>query len=85
MKLIVNHRGQQSLVVSKPDVAVLQKAHGLINLAATFFGLSNESRAEINGLIIDTVALGVKAVQGEQQMELFDKNAVDDEDDQPPA
>lgn len=84
MKLIVNHKGAQSLVVSKPDVAILQKARGLLNLAATHFGLSEETKGEIAGLFNDTIALGTKAV-GEQQQELFDKNAVDDEDDQPPA
>lgn len=83
MKLIVNHKGQQSLVVSKPDVAILQKAYGLINLAATFFDVPNETRGEIAALVTDTIALGTKDV-GVQQ-ELFDKNAVDDDDDQPPA
>jgi len=83
MKLIVNHKGAQSLVVTKPDVAILQKARNLLNLAAIHFGLSNETKGEIAGLFNDTIALGTKSV-GEQQTELFDKNAVDD-DDQPPA
>lgn len=82
MKLIVNHRGEQSLVVSKPDVAILQKAKGLLNLAATHFGLYDESRGEIASLIDDTIALGTKAAP--EQQELFDKNAVEDDDDQPP-
>lgn len=83
MKLIVNHKGAQSLVVTKPDVALLKKASLLLNLAATHFGLSAETKGEIAGLIADTVALGTKQI-GEQQTELFDKNAID-EDDQPPA
>lgn len=37
MKLVVNHRGEQSLVVSKPDAAVVAKAKPLLELAAVFF------------------------------------------------
>lgn len=84
MKLIVNHKGAQSLVVSKPDIAILEKARGLLILAATHFDLTPEAKNGIATLIDSTIAAGTKAVN-EQQV-LFDKDAVDDEnDDQPPA
>lgn len=37
MKLVVNHKGQQSLVVTKPDAAIVAKAKPLLELAAVFF------------------------------------------------
>lgn len=40
MKLVVNHKGQQSLVVSKPDAAIIAKAEPLLKLAAVFYEIN---------------------------------------------
>jgi len=60
MKLIVNHRGQQSLVVSKPDAAILEKAKGLLGLAAAFYAFPDEAKRLMLTLIDSTVALARK-------------------------
>lgn len=65
MKLIVNHKGEQKLIVSKPDAAVLEKARGLLNLAANFFEYTPEAKAAIKQLITDTLSL-VNGASNEQ-------------------
>ena len=82
MKLIVNHKGVQSLVVSKPDVAVLEKARGLLNLAATFLDVDQQVKDGMKFVIDHAIAIGTP--QADDQTVLFDKNA-DDDDEQPPA
>jgi len=80
MKLIVNHKGVQSLVVSKPDAAVLEKAKPLLNLACVFFDVPVDVKNSINALICHAVAIGTP--QADDQAVLFDKDA---DDEQPPA
>lgn len=60
MKLIVNHKGEQSLIVTKPDAAVLKKARGLIRLAATFYGAQPEVVGAIVSLIDNCASLANK-------------------------
>lgn len=60
MKLIVNHRGEQSLIVSKPDAVILEKARGLLGLAAAFFAFPDESKKLMLALVNDTIALARK-------------------------
>lgn len=73
MKLVVNHKGQQSLVVSKPDAAVVAKAKPLLELAAVFFKLDPLDKAIVDNLcdrIADTqVEVDAALVQQELPFE----------------
>lgn len=79
MKLIVNHRGQQTLVVSKPDAAILEKARGLLGLATAFFAFPDESKKDMLRLIKDTIALARKDSNDDQA------GLLEESEDDPPA
>ena len=66
MKLIVNHRGERVLVITKPDMNVLKKARELIALAAVFYKVPPATQAAIELLIDDCTALARKDSNDDQ-------------------
>jgi len=70
VKLTVNHKGEQKLIVSKPDAAVIAKAKPLLALAAVFFKLDPLDKAIVDNLCDKIAATQVEADDAPVQQEL---------------
>lgn len=79
MKLIVNHKGEQSLIVTKPDAAVLKKSRPLIRLACMHFGIEVLQASDFIKLLDSTIDLANKD-STDGQHELLEAG-----EDDPPA
>ena len=79
MKLIVNHKGEQSLIVTKPDAAVLKKSRPLIRLACMHFGVEVLQASDFIKLLDSTIDLANKEAVYDQQ------GLLETSEDDPPA
>ena len=79
MKLIVNHKGEQSLIVTKPDAAVLKKSRPLIRLACMHFGVEVLQASDFIKLLDSTIDLANKEAVDDQQ------GLLETSEDDPPA
>lgn len=70
MNLVVNHRGERKLVVTKPDAKLIAKALPLLDLAAVFYNLESAKAIvdDLCGKIINANAEDEEPAQVQQDL-----------------
>ena len=70
MKIVLTHKGEQTLEVTKPDAAIVAKAKPRLEMAATFFKLTPEQKNIVMDLCSEIAMTQVEADDAPVQQEL---------------